>query len=68
MTFTLEVPYIAEFHTQPYTSLLYIAFLEQTYFQRFFLVSSMVYLKFQIVCMRERGELRALKSCQEREK
>jgi hypothetical protein len=28
MTFTSEVPYIAEFHTQPYTSLLYITFLE----------------------------------------
>jgi hypothetical protein len=27
----------------------------------------MIYLKFQIVCMREREELRALKSCQERE-
>jgi hypothetical protein len=28
----------------------------------------MVYLKFQIVCIQEREELRALKSCQEREK
>jgi hypothetical protein len=28
----------------------------------------MVYLKFQIVCMQEREELRALKRCQEREK
>jgi hypothetical protein len=27
----------------------------------------MVYLKFQIVCMQGREELRALKSCQERE-
>jgi hypothetical protein len=28
----------------------------------------MVYLKFQIVCLQEREELRALKSCQEKEK
>jgi hypothetical protein len=40
--------------------------LNTTYFQKFRLVSSMDYLKFQIVCMREREELRALKSCQER--
>jgi putative cell wall-binding protein len=42
--------------------------LNTTYFQKFRLVSSMIYLKFQIVCMQKRGELRALKSCQERKK
>jgi hypothetical protein len=61
VTFTPEVPYIAEFHTQPYTSLLYIAFLEHNLLSKFRLVSSMVYFKFQIVFMQEREELRALR-------
>jgi hypothetical protein len=64
----MEVMYIAEFHTQPYTSLLYIAFLEHNLLSKFRLVSSMIYLKFQIVCMQGKRELKALKSCQEREK
>jgi hypothetical protein len=45
--------------------------LNTTYSQKFRLISSMVYLKFQIVCMQEREELRDLereKMCQEREK
>jgi hypothetical protein len=65
------VLYIVEFHTQPYTSLLYIAVLEHNLLSKFRLVSSMVYIKFQIVCMQEREELRAFereKRCQEREK
>jgi hypothetical protein len=61
VTFTSEVTYIAKFHTRTYTSLLYTAFLEHNLLSKFRLVSSMVYLKFQIVCMQEREELRALK-------